>query len=235
MFRLLFLLVVVSTLNACMLDPCMDSKGNPVRTAMDVSAFHSIALQSSMEVHLSQGADQAVVIEAPPDLVELVTLVVEDGTLSIRTEECIAYKGTFVIHITSPDWSGITVQGSGTVSSVTPLSAERIDLQVQGSGDLRLELDADRVETLIQGSGNIILNGRTGNLEAVIQGSGDILAAELISGNVGVTVMGSGNVDVHCNGMLNASIMGSGDITYRGSPQKIEQEINGSGSINAAP
>jgi hypothetical protein len=235
MFRLLFLLGVVSTLNACMLNPCVNSKGTPVRTAMKVSAFHSIALQSSLEVHLSQGADQSVVIEGPSDLVELVTLVVEDGTLSTRTEECIAYKGTFVVHIASPHWSGITVQGSGTVSSVTPLSAERFDLKVQGSGDLRLELDANRVETLIQGSGNIILSGTTGNLETLIQGSGDVVASDLISENVTVKVMGSGNVDVHCNGMLNATILGSGDITYRGSPLKIEQEINGSGSINAAP
>ncbi len=45
-----------------------------------------------------------------------------------------------------------------------------------------------------------------------------------------MTVTGSGDADVNCTGDLNARIIGSGTVTYTGTPS-VQQSITGSGSI----
>jgi hypothetical protein len=49
---------------------------------------------------------------------------------------------------------------------------------------------------------------------------------------VKVRISGSGNASVWANESIEAKISGSGDIDYRGNPNKEITKISGSGSIN---
>ena len=64
-----------------------------------------------------------------------------------------------------------------------------------------------------------------------IAGSGNYKGEELKSTNTKVEIAGSGNVTTHATNKLDASIAGSGSITYAGDPSSVEKDVAGSGSI----
>jgi len=84
----------------------------------------------------------------------------------------------------------------------------------------------------MSGSGDITLNGTAKNFEATISGSGDIKAYGLEADNVEATVSGSADIKVTANKMLKARVSGSGDISYRGNPTKVDTKASGSGDIS---
>lgn len=76
------------------------------------------------------------------------------------------------------------------------------------------------------------LSGSTRNLEVSISGSGDIKAYDLEADYVEATISGSADIEITANESLKARVSGSGDISYRGNPKKIDTKTSGSGDIS---
>ena len=76
------------------------------------------------------------------------------------------------------------------------------------------------------------LSGKATDFTVSISGSGDINAYDLIADNVDATVSGSANIKVTANKEIIAKVSGSGDIDYRGNPEKIDTKVSGSGDIS---
>jgi hypothetical protein len=144
----------------------------------------------------------------------------------------------------------VQVAGSGDVTATG--SACTLDVNVEGSGDARLGAlvtrnarvkidgsgnveiapkDASRVEIVGDGSGDFEAAGATDNLTVSVEGSGDMKLGRLAANIVDVGIHGSGNVEIAPRDALKVEIEGSGDVTLRSEPAKIETSIAGSGDI----
>lgn len=218
---------------ACKMGECIKGEGPSTTMELTVAPFQHLVLKSSFDIRLQQGSTQKIVVEGPANLSELITTEVIDGIWNAGIEECYRSKPALVIHVTVPELQAITIKGSGDIRSQGVFRSTTMDLTIQGSGDLDLELEAASIKATVQGSGDVLLHGSTDSFETRIQGSGDVNAMELEAIDVKASIMGSGNVAVQCNGLLDVSIMGSGDILYRGEPREIIQNIKGSGAIRA--
>jgi hypothetical protein len=129
----------------------------------------------------------------------------------------------------------LVVEGSGAMK-VVELELEELDAVVSGSGDLYVKnLRVDTAKFTVTGSGDLEVTegGSVRRLEVNVVGSGDARLDDVDSENAEVNVVGSGSASIGAVGLhLEASILGSGDIRYRGEP-KIERTVFGSGDIRA--
>lgn len=90
---------------------------------------------------------------------------------------------------------------------------------MQGSGDVKLNnIKSENVDATVQGSGDIALSGESKIVSLKTQGSGDINAANLKGQDVSATTQGSGDITCYATGNLKGRINGSGDISYKGTP-----------------
>jgi hypothetical protein len=111
---------------------------------------------------------------------------------------------------------GTSVNTSGVQGKVNIGNIESsLNASVLGGDDIRAGSVRDAVLT-IQGGGNIIVDSVDGNLSMTIQGSGDV---RVRNGNVG---------------MLNASVVGSGDASFGGQATNASLSIIGSGDIKVS-
>ncbi len=217
----------------CEMGDCIKGQGDHTTTELHVAPFQRLILKSSIDVVLSQGAEQKIEVVGQANLVKLISTQVVDGVWRVNIEECFRSKKPLVVRITIPDLQEIVIKGSGNINSEGPFRTEAMDLTVLGSGDMDLDLVAIRIKATVQGSGDVLLKGNATSFETRIQGSGDVDALELVATDVRAAIMGTGNVAVHCTGFLDASIMGTGDIRYRGNPTEVRQSVKGTGSIRA--
>lgn len=222
-------------LQACSGLGCEKGKGDVVKQVLTVAAFKGIAAQGSLEVRLTRASTQAVEVEGQANLIALLTTEVKNGVWYIGTKKCYNTDKPFIVHIALPTIDMVSIQGSGDVKSTGSFTTPQLKVDVQGSGSVDLAIDAKHVDAVVQGSGDIRLKGSCGDLQATVQGSGDIDADELVATNVDATVQGSGDVDVNVTGQLSANVGGSGDITYKGTPTKVNKSVAGSGEVTQAP
>lgn len=144
----------------------------------------------------------------------------------------------------------LAVSGSGSLKAEVAVQ-EMLEANVSGSGNLEVtgksndfnsavsgsgRVSADRLTTgdvkmNVSGSGKIQASGTSESVTATVSGSGKILAADLEASECDIRISGSGDVEVNAKEELDVTISGSGTVSYKGSPRKVNSHSSGSGSV----
>lgn len=206
-----------------------------------VDPFTEISLRIGANVHLVQGDKQSVDIVAKTSTMEQLITEVKEGKLIIRfPNKTLLWKafqpGDITINITTPTINALGIVGSGDIIAEDEIKSKIIDLNLSGSGNIKLsDLSVERVKSAISGSGNIVLAGKTTaqDLSIVISGSGNFKGMDYSAKDVSIKIMGSGNADIEAKDNLYIRLAGSGNVTYKGKPA-VDQSTTGSGSVKSS-
>jgi len=190
-----------------------------------VSGFTALGLSAPIQVELTLGDRESVVLEGDEALLAKVETVVEGNSLKIRNRKR-----------DESDWS----LGWTRKSLRARIVAKRIDaIAISGSGDVHArELSGDSLAIAISGSGDVAIDsGKVASLSVRIAGSGDVKLAKVDAQSVSVSISGSGDALVWARQSLAVKVAGSGDVSYYGDPA-VSSSIAGSGTVKrlgAAP
>ena len=211
--------------------------GNVVTIERSVGDYDGIGVSGWFDVELVDGSEGELTIKGEDNLLEHIVTEVKNGKLSIKVEKGYNLKpsswdGGIVITVPVEDINSIALSGSGDIVGKTTLKANNFKTAMSGSGDITLDVDVSSISASMSGSGDITLSGNAGDFDATISGSGDIKAYDLDADNVDATVSGSADIKVTAKKVLKARVSGSGDISYRGNPEKVDTKTSGSGDIS---
>jgi hypothetical protein len=246
------------------------------RETRKVDTFTKISFRVPGKLYLRQGSPQKVEIEGKKDVLEEIETEVDGSRLIVGKE------GKWLnwdwdndekvnVYITVENIEGLSVSGSGDLIGETKITASNLDLNVSGSGSLKVDIDASgEVEADVSGSGDLELKGKCRSFESSVSGSGSVkldaaiaeladfgvsgsgkiyasgssdrvktsisgsgkvLAANLVTNRCEVRISGSGDVEINVKNELDANISGSGSISYKGNPSKVNSHASGSGSV----
>jgi hypothetical protein len=159
--------------------------------------------------------------------------VIGDQLKSEKLDIAIAGSGDVKFTGIRADQFAVEIKGSGDVS-IDSIVAKSVSASIHGSGDIRMPaLQAGQVTIAINGSGDVSAGGHADKVAIEVMGSGDVRAKRLIAREASATIMASGDIEVNAQEKLVASVSGSGDIRYSGSPSSVSRTVRGSGSIEA--
>jgi len=213
-------------------------KGNGNMTTIErsVGDYDRIGVSGFFDVDLVSGSEGEITLKGESNLLEYIKTEVKNGQLNIKVEKGYNIRPSNWkdgIHVTVPVESidAVALSGSGDIVGKTKIISDDFKTSMSGSGDITLEIEANNISSSMSGSGDINLSGKATSFDATISGSGDIAAYDLEADNVEATVSGSANIEVTANKMLKARVSGSGDIDYRGNPDKVDTKTSGSGDI----
>lgn len=203
-----------------------------------LSGFNAVEVGGPYDVTVTQGTTESVRVEAPEDIIGHVTTEVENGVLKIYDKrhdfhwnDLFWHHKKILVYVTIKDVNSIVVSGSGDVTFHNGLHADKMSLRVSGSGDVDGELEVKSLETSISGSGDVKLSGHAETSAVRVSGSGDYSARGLITSDTAVHVSGSGDAKIYASNKVDASVSGSGDVRYSGSPKSVYKSKSGSGDI----
>ncbi|HEX6137879.1 MAG TPA: head GIN domain-containing protein [Casimicrobiaceae bacterium] len=212
----------------------------------DLAPFHEIEVGGTARVTLAQGDSEAIEVDAPGRGV-LVDADVSRGRLVVTAHDRRRWWGGLLGGRRQSEPAGITIRFrtldaiavGGTVKLRVPaLTAS--SLRIQASGGSAVTIDDLRATSLrVDGSGALQaeLAGRVEDETVSISGAGSYRADRLHASDVTVSVSGVGNVLIHAERTLRASISGAGVIEYIGDP-KVTEHVSGIGRVKrreAAP
>ncbi len=125
------------------------------------------------------------------------------------------------------------INGSGNVTQEgsAPLTGDAFEIRVNGSGNVNLNLECARLKIGIAGMGNVDLKGKADALEVSITGSGNINAFDCKAVRAGIRIVGSGDAFVQVTDTLDCSIVGAGNVVYKGEPKNVTMGGAGSGKV----
>nr|WP_321228118.1 head GIN domain-containing protein [uncultured Psychroserpens sp.] len=209
--------------------------GNITTVTRTTSDYDAVHCAGSFDYILVSGTEGKITIEGESNLLEYIITEVKNGKLVIKTQKGknLNPSNNKTIKITIPfkDIDAVSLSGSGDLWNEDQINSNNFKATLSGSGDVILNIKSQNASGSVAGSGDLTLKGSTNNLSAKVTGSGDFHGFNLKTVNTDVSVTGSGDAEVVCNGNLKARVTGSGDIEYRGNPTKEDSKVTGSGSI----
>ena len=178
--------------------------------------FEEIEINGSPTVYYTQGNKFSVTVKGP-----------ESQVNNIITEK----------DVTSPDLTGIRLNGSGDFISEKRIDTDELDIMLRGSGDIDVkDVICDRCNVELIGSGDIDLDRMdTREMSASLVGSGDIELHLWNTTDTRLALKGSGDIMAtfhdHCDA-VECELRGSGDITLKGQVSHFSKEKSGSGDVS---
>lgn len=207
--------------------------GNITTETRKTSDYDGVSIGGNFDVELVTGKEGKITLKGEGNLLKYIEVDVRRGVLKIQVKKGVNLRTTRKLLVTVPyrNIEKVSLSGSGDLTSNGTIKADKLSLSIAGSGDMNVTVDANDVKTNIAGSGNIKVDGKVTDLTCSIAGSGDIDAYGLKATSTSVKIAGSGNVKTTVSDRIDAKVVGSGTIYYKGKPEHINSKSVGSGSV----
>jgi len=152
--------------------------------------------------------------------------VIKAGDLALA----VSGSGSMEIEVNATGFMEANVSGSGDIR--VKGNCRALESRVSGSGKVMLAgTITERADMNVSGSGRIIASGSAKEIRTTISGSGEVQAADLEVEKCEVRISGSGDVEINVKQALDATISGSGSVSYRGNPSSVNSHSSGSGKV----
>lgn len=232
-FKSLFFLAISLMFSGFAYAQKVNGNGNLIEKTRNVGSFEGIGVSGSFDVFLVEGNEGKLELSVEENLESYLVTEVSSGTLKIKWKKGTKIRATKPTKITVhfKKLNRVALAGSGDIVSKSKLTSNELEVALAGSGDIGLDLDVQKLKAAISGSGDIKLTGSAGEFTGAIAGSGDIEADELKAVNAELVISGSGTIQAYVENKIIARISGSGDIKYKGNPDKEDIKVSGSGTV----
>ena len=142
--------------------------------------------------------DCAVSIYAPDNILDIVTVRNQNGTLEIKTNTSRIRNLKHVkINISSPVLENVVFNGAVDFNAPQGITALDFRATVNGAGDIDINgLQSSKAALIVNGAGDATISGiDCDDLQVAIAGSGDAIVSGRVSGKANLSISGAGDID----------------------------------------
>lgn len=231
-FMTLILVLTLSSAISAQGNRSVRGNGNVIKKDRNVPAFDGVKVSTAIDVYLTQGDKNSVVVEADENLHEYIMIEVRGGVLTIFYDNVSIREVTMSrVHVTIKDITSLETTSAGDILGKTPLKCGDIEIGTSSAGDIKVDLIADNIEVDISSAGDVTLSGTANRLEADLSSAGELEASELRVKEAEVSVSSAGNANINVTERLEARASSAGDIRYYGDPKYVDAHASSAGSI----
>ncbi|MGB0429858.1 MAG: head GIN domain-containing protein [Bacteroidia bacterium] len=235
-FTLATALLLVATFTACDDDWAECYRGNGIygENEVIIDNFESIEIESSIDVELIQDTANFAIISGDDNIIDLVSTRVIGSRLVIEYRNdvnCVRPTQKTVMQLHFTQIKEIVIDGSGDIYGLDTVNTERLDIKINGSGNVKLDANIQNLLIEVDGSGDVDIEGNGNSGFVLIKGSGNVDIYDFEMRSLGIEVNGSGDSRAFVQDELKVWVNGSGDVWYRGECDLVIDERNGSGEV----
>ncbi|MGB4293694.1 MAG: head GIN domain-containing protein [Bacteroidales bacterium] len=206
--------------------------GNVVKKERPAPNFDGISVSTGIDVYLSQGDGEKIIVEADENLHDYLVTEVKDRNLRIYFDNVSIHSAERKrVYVTMKDVTKLKTSSAGDIIGETPVKCGDILLESSSAGNIRLELYARNVNVKISSSGDISLTGEAETLNADLSSAGDLNAWDFKVKDADIDVSSAGDADIYVTHKLVARVSSAGDVRYAGEPEIIDARTSSAGTV----
>ncbi|CAN5122910.1 hypothetical protein BH23BAC2_BH23BAC2_09530 [soil metagenome] len=229
--RTLFLIIFFVSCSTENAPDCIQLAGTTIQKEVPVTSFEEIIVYERVKLFIEQGETLQVLIETGENLMNEISVNVDNNRLSIRNgNTCNLFRKYEItkVYVTVPNlkWlqnsSGSAVESIGTLKFPTlHLVSENQakDLSIHTDGDFIFDLDVVNLRITNDNYSNYFLKGKVENFNGFFAaGDGRLEAANLIVQHYDLFHRGTNKLIINPQQSLRGNIYSHGDIISKNRP-----------------
>lgn len=215
----------------------INGNGNIITQTLGLTSVSSFVFYPDMSnIEIIEGSTQSISIQGDDNILDSLNVYTSGDSLLVKFPVGNLYNNyTLHMTITVPNIKSVDLFETGELIINDFSNATDLSIRNHGEGNIYVNefLSATDLEIINNDSGEITMNDNfpvLSNYTIFVHGSGNFYGCELNVDSCLVQNFGSGHAYVKANSFLNATIFGSGNIEYLGSPVLYQNNF-GTGSI----
>ncbi|WP_118973153.1 head GIN domain-containing protein [Taibaiella koreensis] len=211
----------------------VEGDGHVISKNFPQKDFKGIDARSALNVHIKQGPDYSVKVDAEENLLHLMKVYVEKDQLVVGFGNNTSVNPTkpIEVYVTAPEFRHLEGSGACNLYAEQTIKGNEIILSLSGASNADLAIEANKLGVDASGSTEINLKGKVAYLSVDGSGTTDIKAFPLMSDNTKIDISGAGEAEVWAAQTLKVEISGAGTVKYKGNPATIKKDISGAGDV----
>ena len=227
-----FILLSCNSENA---NNCFQKAGTIIQSEVEVATFDKVTVHERIELVITQGNEQKVVVETGENLLNDITVEVINNELILTNYNTCNYIREYdltKVYITSPNLTIIRNASEYNVSSNGVLTYPSLYLMSVGEkseylsvGDWHLTIENENLSIWSNGIANFYIEGTTNNLDlSFSDGDTRFEGKEFIAQHIKVIQVSSNDMLIFPVQSLTGSIHSTGDVILFNKPTTVEVE-----------
>jgi len=232
--KIVLAVILATTLTSCQFDfnTGINGNGNVVTEERPVSSdFTEVRGSAGLDVYLTEGTENKIVVEADENLMDLIETNISNGKLTIRSAKNIGRSKAKKIHVTFVSLDRIEASSGADVIVNSVIKSKILRLDCSSGADIEVEVFANELYAETSSGSDIEVSGKTNILYANASSGSDLNAKKLQAITCNAKASSGADIVVTVNKNLDAKASSGGDIRYYGNPDLANQKQGRSGSI----
>ena len=235
--KIVLLIAAVFSLTACNFDLNFNQtsgSGNVETEERNVTAdFDKVHGSAGIDVYLTEGNDNKIVVEADDNLLSLITTEISNGKLKIGVVngKNIGRAKAKKVHVTYKSLTAITASSGADVIGNSVVKSESLTLKSSSGADLEVDIIAKEVYADVSSGADLKVAGRAIKLVADASSGSDLKAKELEVKVCKANASSGADITVNVLDEIDGKASSGGDIKYYGNPTAVKTKDGASGSV----
>lgn len=226
------ILQVAFVFSSCIfLGPSIKGNGKVVEQTRDLGSFDEVKASRGMNVYITQGEIEKVVIEADENLLDAIETKIERNTLVVTTSKNIRESTSKKVYVTISEINGIKSTAGSNVYSENTLNAKSLDLSTSAGSNMSLEVDAGRLNVSASSGSNIKLEGRSESFVGKASAGSNIKAENLTVDDCEARASSGANIWIKVREKIDGQASSGGNVFYSGNPGEINTKSSSGGNV----
>jgi hypothetical protein len=190
-----------------------------------------------MNLQISQGNSEKVVVEGNPDDVEKIVTEVKNGTLHIYRKNCtlfdIGFLNNCTVHVTIKKLEALDASSGTEVIGNSRFGGMEFRLNCSSGSEINLDLDYRKIKADASSGSKLHLKGAAEFFELSVSSGSELDAIRLTARKIQAEVSSGGEACIWATDELKANASSGGDIEYKGNPKLLEINKSSGGKIRS--
>ncbi|MFV0590540.1 MAG: head GIN domain-containing protein [Draconibacterium sp.] len=227
----LSLIIIATTMNACVFSPSVKGNGNVVEDNRQLSDFDAIKASRGMNVYITMSDTYKVVVKADENLLEYIETELDGDVLMIRSNANIRNAKAKAVYVSLPRLEALKSGSGSNVFSENTLEVNDIDISASAGANIKLTLEAGNVQASASAGSNIFLDGKANFIGAKASSGSNIKAGDLKCKKAEVKVSSGANIWTSAENSLTAKASSGGNICNTGNPSETNISKSSGGNV----
>lgn len=231
----IFAMGAALVLNACNLNISTgeDGNGNVITEEREVTEdFTEVRGSSGLDVYLTKGNENKIVVEADENLLQYIETNIEEGKLHVSTSENIGRSTAKKVYVTYKQLNNIEASSGAEVVGNSVIESQTLSLKSSSGAELKVEVFAQDLTAKTSSGADLNVSGKASSLTADASSGSEVDAKELLVINCNAEASSGAEVTVNVKEQLETHVSSGGEINYYGNPLSVNSNKSHSGNVN---
>lgn len=210
----------------------VNGNGNVVTEERNVREFDRVKGSAGLQVILTEGTENKVVVEADENLMEIIETYVDDGMLRIGVDGNIGRSSSKRVYVTyKTSLNEVRASSGSHVIVKNEIKSEDLTLDASSGAMLEASVFSKNLYLEASSGANVDVTGKAKDVRSKASSGAYINAENLLSATCNARASSGGHIKVNVKDNLEAKASSGGQIDYYGDPSVKSSSKNFSGDV----